>query len=82
MTKNSYHAEEERAQIVVLHKNGPSQRQISKELSISKSSIQRAIAKFKTEGIHGNRKKSARTTTSRDDTSHETRCNSVPNKLL
>ena len=69
MTKNSYHTEVERAQTVGLHKNGPSQRQISKELSISKSFIPRAIAKFKTEGIYANKKKSGRPrkTTSRDD---------------
>ena len=71
MTKNSYHTEVERAQIVVLHKNGLSQRQISKELSISESSVPRAVAKLKNEGIYGNRKKSGRPrkTTSRDDTS-------------
>ena len=71
MTKNLCHIEEERAQIVFLHINGLLQRQISKELSISKSSIQKAIAKFKTEGIYGNQKKSGRRrkTSSRDDTS-------------
>ena len=71
MTKNSFHTKVERAQIVVLHKNGISQRQINKELSIGKSSIQKAIAKFKTAGIYGNRKKSGRPrkTTSREDTS-------------
>ena len=71
MTKNSYHIEVESAQIVALHKYGLSQRQISKQLSISKSSIQRAITKFKNKGIYGNRKKSGkpRKTASRDDTS-------------
>ena len=71
MTKNSYHTEVERAQIVALHKNGLSQRQISKQLSISKPSIKRATTKFKNKGIYGNRKKSgnSRKTTSRDDTS-------------
>ena len=54
MTKNSCHDEVERAQTVVLHKNGLPQRQINKELSIGKSSIQRVIAKFKTEEIYGN----------------------------
>ena len=43
---NSCHAQVERAQIVVLHKNGLPQRQINKELRIGKSSVQRAIAKF------------------------------------
>ena len=47
MTKNSYHTEVERAKIVTLHKDGLSQRQIFKQLSISKSPIQRAITKFK-----------------------------------
>ena len=46
MTKNSYDIEVEHAPIVALHKNGLSQRQISKQLSISKSSIQRVITKF------------------------------------
>ena len=71
MTKNSYYTEVERAQIVALHKNGLSQRQISKQLSIGKSSIKRAITEFKNKGNYGNRKKSGkpRKTTSRDDTS-------------
>ena len=47
MTKNLYDTEVERTQIVVLHKNGLSQRQTTKELSISKSPTQKAIAKFK-----------------------------------
>ena len=70
MTRNSYH-EVKCAQLVVLHKNGLSQRQISKQLCISKLSIQRAITKFKNKGIYGNRKKSGkpRKITSRDDTS-------------
>ena len=70
MTKNSYYTELERAQIVALHKNGLSQRQLSKQLNISKSYIQRAITKFKNEGICGNRKKNGRPrkTTFRDDT--------------
>ena len=58
MTKNSYHSEIECAQIVALHKNGLSHCQISKQLSITKSSTQRAITKFKNEGIYGNQKKS------------------------
>ena len=54
MTKNSYYTEVESAQIVALHKNGLSQHQIFKHLSISKSSIRRVITKFKNEGIYGN----------------------------
>ena len=54
MTKNSYRTEVERAQIVALHKNGLSQHQIFKQLSISKSSIQKMITKFKNERIYGN----------------------------
>ena len=69
--QNSYHTEVECAQIVAFHKNGLSHCQISKQLSITTSSIQRAITKFKNEGIYGNRKKSGRPrkTTSADDTS-------------
>ena len=48
MTKHSYHTEVERAQIVALHN------QIFKQISISKSFIQRAITKFKNEEIYGN----------------------------
>ena len=58
--QNSYHIEIECAQIVVLNKIGLSQCPIFKQLSISKSSIQRAITKFKNEEIYGNRKKSDR----------------------
>ena len=49
MIKNLYHTKVERPQIVALHKNGLSQHQIFKKLSISKSSIQRAITKFRIE---------------------------------
>ena len=54
MTKNSYHTEIEHAQIVALHKNGLSQHQIFKQLSISKSFIEKVITKFKNEEIYGN----------------------------
>ena len=69
MGKNRYHTDVERAQIVALHKNGLSQRQISKQISVNRSSIQRAIKKFNSEGIYGNRKKGGRLrkTTARDD---------------
>ena len=43
MTKNLYHTEVERAQIDAFYKSGVSQSQISKQLSIKKTSIQRAI---------------------------------------
>ena len=71
MTKNSYHPEVECAQIVALHKNGLSQHQISEQLSISKSSIQGVITKFKNEEIYGNQNKNVRLrkTTFQDDTS-------------
>ena len=71
MIKKLYHSKVECSQIVAFHKNELSQCQISKQLSITKSSIQRAITKFKNEGIYGNRKKSGRPRkrTSRDDTS-------------
>ena len=54
MVKNRYHTDVERGQIVVLHKNGLFQRQISRQLGINRSSVQRAIKKFATEGIFGN----------------------------
>ena len=57
MVKNWYHTDVERGQIVALHKNGLSQRQISKQLGINRSSVQRAIKKFATEEIFDNRKK-------------------------
>ena len=69
MGENRYHADVERAQKVALHKTGLSQRQISEQLGVSKSSVQRAIEKFNMEGIYNNRKKSGRPrkTTPRDD---------------
>ena len=69
MGKNRYHTDVERAQKVALHKTGLSQRQISEQLGVSKSSVQRAIEKFNMEGIYNNRKKSGRPrkTTPRDD---------------
>ena len=57
MVKNRYHTNVERGQIVALYKNGLSQCQISKQLGINRSSVQRAINKFATEGIFGNQKK-------------------------
>ena len=67
MVKNRYHTDVECGQIIALHKNGLSQ--ISKQLGINRSSVQRPIKKFATEGIFGNRKKSGRPrkTTARDD---------------
>ena len=69
MGKFRYHTDVERAQIVVLHKTGLSQRQISKQLVISKLSIQSAIKNFKTDGFYGDRKKTGRPwkTTTRDN---------------
>ena len=69
MIKNRYHTDVERGQIVALHKSGLSQRQISELLGINRSSVQRAIKKFNTEGILGNRIISGkpRKTTLRDD---------------
>ena len=46
MVKNRNHTDVERGQIVVLHKNGLSQRQISMQLGINRSSVQRAIKKI------------------------------------
>ena len=69
MGKNRYHTDVERAQIVALHKNGLSQCQISKQIGVNSSSVQRTIRKFNSEGIYGNRKKSGRPrkTTARDN---------------
>ena len=54
MPKNRYHTAVERAQIVTLHQHGLSQRQISKDLGISRTLVQRAIKKFLLEGIYEN----------------------------
>ena len=69
MGKNRYHTEIEHAQIVALHKIGLSQRQILKQIGVKRSSSQRVIKKFTSEGIYGNRKESGRPqkTTARDD---------------
>ena len=60
MGKNRYHTDVERAQIVALHKNGLSQRRISKQIGVNRSSVQRVIKKFNSERIYGDRKKSGR----------------------
>ena len=60
MGKNRYHTDVEHAQIVTLHKIGLSQHQILKQIDVNRSSVQRAIRKFTSEGIYGNRKKSSR----------------------
>ena len=60
MGKNRYHTEVEHAQIVALHKIGLSQRQILKQIGVNRSSSHRAIKKFTSEGIYGNRKESGR----------------------
>ena len=69
MGKNQYHTNVEHAQIVALHKIGLSQCQISKDIGVNRSSIQKAIKKFTLEGIYGNWKKSGRPrkTTAQDD---------------
>ena len=51
MEKNRYHTDVERGQIVALHKNVLSQRQISKQLGINWSSVQRTIKKFAQKGF-------------------------------
>ena len=69
MGKNWYHTDVERAQVDALQKNGLSQRQISRQIVVNRSSVQRAIKKFNSEGINGNRKKNGRPrkTIARDD---------------
>ena len=92
MCKNLYHTAVERAQIVALHTNGMSQHQILKQIGVNKSFVQRAIKKFNSEGIYGNRKKSGRLqkTTVRDDNtikriivhSHSNTCKNLSVNLL
>ena len=69
MGKNQYHTDVECAQIVALHKNEWSQCHILKQIGVNRSSGQRAIKKFNSEGIYKNLKKSDRPqkTTARDD---------------
>ena len=59
----------ERAQIVALHKNGLSQRQISKELGINRSPVQKAIKNSpQKEFMEVEKNGTPRKTTARDDT--------------
>ena len=56
MGKNQYHTNVECAQIVALHKIGLSQCQISKQIGVNRSSIQKAIIKS-SKVIHSKSKK-------------------------
>ena len=61
--------EVKRAQIVILHKEGVSERQIAERLSVSKTGVHQTITKHVSEGIFCDRKRSGRPrkTSIRDD---------------
>ena len=62
-------SEVERAQIVILHKEGLSEREITKRISRSKTAVHQAIMRFKNFGSYKDKKRSGRPckTTPRDD---------------
>ena len=62
-------SEVERAQIVILHKEGLSEREIIKRISRSKTAVHQAIMRFKNFGSYKDKKRSGRPskTTPRDD---------------
>ena len=62
-------SEVERAQIVILHKEGLSEREITKRISRSKTAVHQAIMRFKNFGSYKDKKRSGRSrkTTPRDD---------------
>jgi transposase len=69
MGKKASLNETQRAQIVILCKEGQSERQISEKLSVSKTAVHQAIMKFKKSGLYCDQKRSGRPrkTTMRDD---------------
>ena len=69
MGKKKSLTEVQRAQIVILHKEGVSERQIPPRLSVSKTGVHQAITKHVSEGIFCDRKRSGRSrkTSIRDD---------------
>ena len=69
MGKKKSLTEVQRAQIVILHKEGVSDRQIAARLSVSKTGVHQAITKHVSEGIFCDRKRSGkpRKTSIRDD---------------
>ena len=62
-------SEVERAQIVILHKEGLSEREITKRISRSKTAVRQAIMRFKNFGSYKDKKRSGRPhkTTPHDD---------------
>ena len=60
MGKKMSLTEVQRAQIVILHEEGMSERQIAARLSVSKTGVQQAITKHVSEGIFCDRKRSGR----------------------
>lgn len=69
MGKKASLSEVKRAQIVILHNEGVSERQISKKVGCSKTAVHQAVVKFKSCASYADKKKSGRPrkTTPRDD---------------
>ena len=58
MGKNCSLSEVQQCQIVVLHKEGHTKRQIGEQLGCSKTAVHQAIVKFKELGIYADAKRS------------------------
>ena len=69
MGKKASLSETQRAQIVILCKEGQSERKISEKLNVSKTAVHQTIVKFKNTGLYSDQKRSGRPrkTTVRDD---------------
>ena len=69
MSKNCSLSEVQRCQIVILYKEGHTERQIRERLGCSKTTVNQAIVKFKEPGTYAGAKRSSclRKTTSRTD---------------
>lgn len=69
MGKKASLSETQRAQIVILYKEGQSERKISENLGVSKTAVHQAIVKFKNSGLYSDQKRSGRPrkTTLRDN---------------
>ena len=69
MGKKKSPSEVQRAQIVALHGQNPSERQISTQMRCSKTAVHQAIAKYQQDGSYINKKRTGRpsVTTARED---------------
>ena len=72
MGKKASLSEIQRAQVVILSREGLSEREISEKMSVGKTAVHQAIVKYRKSGVYSDQKRSGRSrkTTLRDETFH------------